>query len=71
MKSHVWLSHHIKGDSIEIIVRDYSGARLEGWKVLTNDQRRIKQVFKIIKNKYGINLFFYIKRKDKDLDWLN
>jgi len=67
MKSHVWIKHSNFGETVEITVRDFSGARLENWKVNGSDKKRQKQVFNTIKEKYNIDLFFY--KLDRDLEW--
>jgi len=69
MKNHLWIKHHNFGDTVEFIVRDFSGAKIESWKVGSTDKKRQKQIFKAIKAKHGINLFFNIE-ENKDLDWL-
>jgi hypothetical protein len=67
MKSHVWLDHGFRGDTIEIIVRDMSRTKLESWTIGVNDKKRARQVMKILKGSYGID--FGIKL-DEDLGWL-
>lgn len=67
MKSHVWVKHSNLGETVEITVRDFSGARLESWKISGLDKKRQKQIFSAIKKKYDIDLFFY--KLDRDLSW--
>jgi len=72
MKSHVWFKYGQGGETVEIIVRDVSGAKLESWRVETHDVGRLKQIYNSIKNKYNLNLFLTDKgKKDKDLGWLD
>ena len=70
MKKHLWSSHYSFGDTIEFIIRDFSGAKVESWKVSGEDEKRKKQILKTIKVKHGINLFFASKDEDRDLSWL-
>lgn len=69
MKTHSWVSYNHFGDSIEITIRDHSGGKIEGWKVGSVDKKRQKQVFSVIKKKYGIDLFFKVDT-EQDLNWL-
>lgn len=65
------MQYGYKGDSIEIVIRDFSGAKIESWKVGGTDKRRQRQIFNTIKKKYNINLFFTLTEKDRDLQWLD
>lgn len=70
MKDHVWFNYRTSGEIIEIIVRDWSEGKLDSWKVNAKDTKKIKKVFKIIKEKYNINLFMDFKEEDKDIEWI-
>ena len=67
MRNHIWLDRNYSGDTVEIIVRDGSRAKLDSWTINVNDKKRARQILKILKNSYGID--FGIKLDD-DLDWL-
>lgn len=70
MKKHVWFKYGLGGETVEITVRDASGARLESWRLETNDSKRLRQIYTTIKKKYSLNMFLIDKQADKDLDWL-
>lgn len=53
----------IKGqnaDLIEIIIRDYSGAKIEKYICSINDTERLKKIFKILNEKYSLANFFNV-----------
>lgn len=56
------------GEMVEIIVRDFSGAKLDSFKFKVNDNETAKKVLRVLKSKYGLDIF---EKKDKDIDWLN
>ncbi len=72
-----WLNYKREGDFVEVIIRDYSGGKIESFKFPSSDKKAQSNVARILKNKYGINLSPEIKPKDsinnknKDMDWLN
>ena len=66
-KDHVWLDKNFQGDTVEIIVRDGSRAKLGSWTINVNDKKRARQILKLLKKSYGID--FGIKG-ETDLDWL-
>lgn len=70
MKKHSWFKYGAGGETIEIIVRDSSGTRLEKWRIETDDKNKLRKVFLTIKNKYGINMFIKDEIKDRDLEWI-
>lgn len=70
MKNHVWVRYGSHGETVEIIIRDFSGAKIEGWKVNATDRKRLKQIFRRIRDKYSINLFIEIKDEDRDIGWI-
>lgn len=67
MRKHIWLDRNYSGDTVEIIVRDGSRAKLGSWTINVRDKKRAKQVMKVLKKTYGID--FGIKFND-DLEWL-
>ena len=67
MKNHIWIDRNIKGDTIEIIVRDASRIKLESWTINVHDKKRARQIMSHLKKSYGID--FGIKL-DEDLSWL-
>lgn len=40
-------------ECIEIIVRDYSGAKIESFKCFINDKKKYKRILDYLKEKYG------------------
>lgn len=70
MKKHTWINYGNFGETIEIIIRNASGGKIESWKFNSSDKNAKVKVFSIIKRKYGINLFLKKEYKDKDLSWL-
>jgi len=70
LKTHSWIKYGSYGESVEVIVRDFSGAKLESWRITSGDKKGLSKIFEIIKKKYGINMFISHKDKDKDLSWL-
>ena len=71
MKKHAWFIYGGGGETIEITVRDSSGAKLESWRVETKDVARLKQIYRALKTKYNLDMFVKEGKKDKDLDWLS
>lgn len=62
-----WLtSNDTSNDTIETIIRDGSGAKIDVLKSKASDYKKI--VF-IIQRKYGLDIIK--QRQDKDLAWLN
>ncbi len=70
MKAHTWIKYGSYGETIEITVRDFSGAKLESWKVTSSDKKALRKIYGMIKNKYGINMFIKFDDQDRDLSWL-
>lgn len=54
------------GEVIEIIVRDFSGGKIETFKFNIEDKKKGNLVMKILREKYG----FRPESKHRDLDWL-
>ncbi len=67
MRNHIWLDRNFRGDTVEIIVRDSSRAKLESWTINVNDKKRARQILRILKQSYGIDFGMKV---DEDLDWL-
>ena len=65
-----WLKYGKSGTTVEIIIRDDGGGKLDSFKFHSRDKKTIKKVFKTIKMKYGIDFVKEIREGDKDLDWL-
>ncbi len=60
------------GEIIEIIVRDFSGAKIESYKFRIKDKDKMRKTFKMLKQKYDLGDFIITKKKikDRDIDWL-
>jgi len=67
LKSKVWLDRNYRGDTVEIIVRDASRAKLGSWVISVNHKKRARQIMKQLKFSYGID--FGLNGED-DLSWL-
>lgn len=61
-------SFYNSGDFVELIIRDYSGTKIEVFKWNMQDKDLERRLFNRLKSKYGL---FQFDKKDKDLDWLN
>ena len=70
MIRHVWVKKNIHVDTVTIIVNDSSMKKLESWVINVNDKKRARQIFRHIKDSYGIDFGIKIAEKDKDLKWL-
>ena len=69
-KKHNWAEYYKTGDTIEIIIRDSSGARRERWTVRCDDTKRLRQIVRTLKEKWDIDLMASMISKEKDLSWL-
>lgn len=58
-----------KGEKAELVIRDYSGAKLDTFKWSIGDKNLERKIYKIVKNKYGL-FKPEINPQDKDLEWL-
>jgi len=67
LKPKVWLDRNFRGDTVEIIVRDASRAKIGSWVIAVGDKKRARQILKQLRNSYGID--FGVKGDD-DLSWL-
>jgi len=56
------------GEIIEVIVRDFSGAKIESYKFRVKDKDKASKIFRVLKSKYGFEISK--PKKDIDLDWL-
>ena len=72
MKKNIWFRYGSGGETIEIIIRDGTGAKIESWKLDSRDKKRLVQVYQRVMDKYNINLFQKTKKKQgSDLDWIS
>lgn len=55
---------------IEIIIRDFSGAKIESFKFNFDDTNQARRVFNLLNNKYGFHPF-YRSKTDSDMKWLD
>ena len=75
-KGHYWVTKENsgKGDVIEIIVKDYTGAKIESWTMNINDKKTSKKVMGILRRQYGFKPEILSEKsmisEDKDLKWL-
>lgn len=58
-----------KGEKAELIIKDYSGAKIDTFKWSINDKNLEKKIYSIVKRKYGM---FKPEAPplDSDLNWL-
>lgn len=68
-KGHLWVDTHRQGETIEIILRDSTRAKIDSWKININDKKRARQIIKDMNKRYGIDFGFDL-RQEKDMDWL-
>ena len=69
MKRHIWTNRRFSDnpiDTVEIIIRDASLAKIESWIINVNDKKRARQILKVLKSSYGIDFGV----GDTDLSWL-
>jgi hypothetical protein len=59
--------HSGGADFVEIIIRDFSGAKIETFRWNIEDKKTEKEIISTLKNKYGL---FKGEDGDKDLKWL-
>ena len=65
------ISYHRNADIIEIIIRDFSGAKIESWKFNCTDRIKASNVFNLLKVKYGFEPAIKPDEHiDSDIDWL-
>lgn len=66
-----WINYSRRGEIIEILIRDQSGAKVGTFKA--NNQKDYSKVLRIIKDKYGYKPESEIKDSpnfDKEKNWL-
>ncbi len=68
-RSRFWVDTNRQGDTIEIILRDPTRAKIDSWIININDKKRARQIIKDMKKRYGIDFGFDLKQ-EKDMDWL-
>jgi len=82
-KKHNWLQYGLRGNMIEITIRDEVGTKIDFFRVA--DNKNFRKIAKIIRDKYGFNFSPEIKPEesvnakeeirrekgwlDKDLEW--
>ena len=59
------------GETIEFIVRDSSGAKLDFCKCNLNDEELAKRFMRLLKSKYNFDIWSKKKAEDRDIDWLD
>jgi len=61
------------GEIVEIIIKDFSGAKIESFSFRVSDEKKASSVMRTLKKKYGLSLDLEAEfpKRDKDLDWLN
>lgn len=69
-KTHNWVDYNRTGDVIEITIRNSSGAKMEKWVINCLDKKRLRQVMRTLKEKWGVDFRAAIIPKEKDLEWL-
>lgn len=55
MKKHNWVNYSRSGEIIEIVLRDYSGNRIDNFKCNTKDLKARSKIGSILHEKYGIS----------------
>jgi len=61
------------GEVVEIIIRDFSGAKIETFKFHINDKATANKIMNLIYKKYGFEPTINPKEivnEDRDIDWL-
>ena len=48
-----FVNYSVTGDKVEIIVRDFSGAKIETHTCQVRDKKKFGKILKYLKNKYG------------------
>ena len=66
-KSHHWADYNRQGDILEIIIRDSYGGKRDSWTVNINDKKRLRQVVRALKEKWGVDLRQAILFKERDI----
>ena len=58
-----------KGEKVELIIRDFSGAKIDTFKWNLGDKDLERKIYSIVKRKYGM-FRPEVTPQDKDLEWL-
>ena len=61
------------GEVVEIIIRDFSGAKIETFKFNISDKSTANRIMNLIYRKYGFEPTISAKEsvnEDRDIDWL-
>jgi hypothetical protein len=57
------------GEQAELIIKDYSGKKIDTFKWNLSDKKLERKLFSIVRRKYGM-FKIEVPNPDKDLDWL-
>ena len=57
------------GEQVELIIKDYSGKKIDTFKWNLSDKKLERKLFNIVRRKYGM-FKVEIPSPDRDLDWL-
>ncbi len=68
-REHFWMQRGASDGIVEITIRDAGGEKIETFKFGMIDKETQKNVARILRKKYNIDLSSIAK--EKDLDWLN
>jgi hypothetical protein len=67
------INYFRSGDSIEIIIKDPTGAKIEKHSCNVNDKKKYKSILTYLKDKYGfepeVSAEESINNKEQDFDW--
>jgi len=70
MAYHHWLKYNSIGTTVEIIIRDDSGAKLDSFKINSKDKKSLRKILRLIREKYAIDFTPEFKDNERDLEWL-
>lgn len=59
-----WVEYGRRDDTMEIIIRDGSSAKIETFKCNVGDKKKSEQILKTVANKYGIKFYPEIAYED-------
>lgn len=68
------VSYFRRGDSVEIIVRDETGAKIEKHHCNVNDRERYRKILEYLKDKYGFEPYIDVDKsvnneKEDKAEW--
>ncbi len=70
-KNHYWIGYQRQDDTIEVTIKDSSGARIESWEINMNDKKAGTKMMRMLKEKYNFSPEIPSEKSiNKDLDWL-